>query len=533
MRQRLVLAVVLLWGACATASALAQNVLLFTVDSCRADRFGVYGCPRPNTPHIDAWAKTGTVFQEAYSVSAWTAPGLVSILTGLYPPAHGVNNRDRTGPDSLNTLVRILHGKGYRIPNLNFFTFAPYYQNLGLDQVQRSYFDGKEGDELINWLQANAGASGKGPFFVWYHTTLVHLPYNPGPNELPAPQSKLEKSAGIKAVLNGAIVPIGSAQFQPEDRPVLDRLYDAELKRVDTLFHAALETLKRKGVLADTLVILTADHGEELLDHGFVGHASTSLQAKLYQELIHIPLIVSWPGKIPPRQRVEERVSQIDILPTVLNQLGLKPDPQLPGLDLFGKLPKDRTLFFESVISGNQTIKEHENIWVRAILSGDYKFISNDELYNLKDDPEERVNLVERESEKAGKLRAALDLWVRETTVASPAASFSDPSWDPTRQECPIIETPRNDSTLSYDLHTGAVLLDWSGSMDMRYLVQYEIGEGDHYISGTFEMEGNHQLLGPLSPELWKNLKAWNPFRIRVSPRSANPCWSEWLTFQF
>ncbi len=533
MRQRLVLAAFLFLGACAGSSVWAQNVLLFTVDSCRADRFGVYGCPRPNTPHIDAWAKTGTVFEQTYSVSAWTAPGLVSILTGLYPPAHGVNNRDRTGPPNLKTLLRILQEKGYRVPNLNFFTFAPYYRNLGLGKVERQYFDGKEGDELIHWLQANAGSSGKGPFFVWYHTTLAHQPYHPEPKDLPAPLAKLEKSPGIKAVLNGAIVPIGSAQFQPEDRPVLNQLYDAELKRVDNLFQSALEALKRKGALEDTLVVLTADHGEELLDHGFVGHASTSLQAKLYQELVRIPLIVSWPGKVPSGKRIETRASQIDILPTVLSQLGIQSDPELPGLDLFGDLPKRRALFFESVISGNQTIKEHENIWVRAIIDGDYKFISNDELYNLKNDPGEKVNLVEREPEIAAKLRGALDKWVQETTTAAPAPNFSDPSWDPIRQECPVIQTPQNDATLSYDLHTGAVLLDWDGDMDTRYLVQYEIGEGDHYISGTFEMEGNHQLLGPLSPELWKNLKAWNPFRIRVSPRSANPCWSQWLTFRF
>ncbi len=515
-----------------TTFASAKNVLLITIDSCRADRFGTYGHEGRNTPVIDAWAKTGTLFENAYSTSAWTAPGLVSILTGLYPPAHGVNNRDHSGFDAVPTLPEILKQRGYRVPNLNFFTFAAYYTKLGLPPVARQYFGEQPGEELINWLEENARADSSAPFFVWYHNTMVHQPYNPPAEELPAPLDELQKRPAIRAVMNGAIVPVGSTRFEEGDEKVLNQLYQLEISRVDRFFRKVLELLEKRGLLNDTLIVLTADHGEELLDHGFVGHASTSLQAKLYEEIVRIPLIVSWPGRVPAGRRVKEMVSQIDVLPTLLNLLGIEPPALLHGRDLLGPQPP-RPLFFESVISGNQTTKEHEGIWLRAIRQGDHKFISSEELYDLKSDPAEQINLAEQKPELTARLRSALKQWLRETLADRPSPDPTEVLLPLSTQACPSVFTPENGTTLDYDLHTGAILLDWTGHRNVRYLVQYDIGTGDHHISGVFEVQGNHQLLGPIHPELWTNLKAWNPFKIRVSPRQAKPCWSDWVRFEF
>ncbi|MFQ5739945.1 MAG: sulfatase [Acidobacteriota bacterium] len=511
----------------------AHNIFLFTIDSCRADRFGAYGYGKPTTPHIDAWAKTGTVFERAYSTTAWTAPGLVSILTGLYPPLHGVNNRDHMGPPNLVTLIKVFKQRGYQVPNLNFFTFAPYYRHLGLAGVEREYFGSGAGDELLNWLKAKARSAQSSPFFVWYHTVLVHQPYRPPAAELPAPLEELEKSPAIKAVLNGAIVPVGSAHFQEKDKAVLDQLYSAELRRVDRLFSAALEILRSRHLLEDTLVVLTADHGEELLDHGFVGHASTSLQAKLYEEVVRIPLIFSWPGRVPGGQRVSKRASQVDILPTILKLFNIKPPPYVQGRDLFSKEQQARPLFLESIISGNQTTKEHEGIWVRGILEENYKYISTGELYNLAEDPLEQNNIGRREAEVAKRLRAHLTDWLTATSVQRSRVFPSGPQIFASSGRKPVIFTPENGSVLNYDTHTGVILLDWQGDREAAYLIQYNIGTGDHHVAGIFEVSGNHQLLGPLSRELWHNLKAWNPFQIRVARKSARPNWSNWTVFSF
>ncbi|MGH9341268.1 MAG: sulfatase family protein [Acidobacteriota bacterium] len=513
----------------------AKNVLLFTIDSCRADRFGVYGYEKENTPNIDRWAKTGVVFGNAYSTASWTAPGVVSVLSGLYPPTHGVNNRDHMGSPDLQTLLKIFGKKDYRVPNLNFFTFAPYYKNLGLGEIEREYFGSEEGIELINWLKKNADSTQEDPFFLWYHTTIVHQPYNPSPEDLPAPREKLLESPGIKAAMTGAIVPLGSTTYAPEDGPLLNALYDAEVRQMDRLFGQAIEILQDKDLLEDTLIVLTADHGEELLDHGFIGHASTSLQAKLYEEFIRIPLILSWPGRIDPEsERVNTAVIQTDIFPTVLSLFDIEVPEYITGRNLLGDL-EERPLFFESVIAGNQTTKEREHLWVRAVRDKRYKYISTGELYDLQADPREQKNIINEKPQKAEELRHMLNQWLEEMarlnrdifTSESQVFSADDAG------ECPKVYTPQNGETLNYDVHTGAVLFDWSGDKETSYLIEYDIGTGDHHVAGTYEVKGNHQLLGPFSRELWGNLKAWNPFKFRVSRKRAGDCWSQWVGFEF
>ena len=520
----------MLWMPVAGAQEPA-NVLLFTIDSCRADRFGVYGNPQSPTPRIDAWAQSGTLFSRAYSTSAWTVPGLVSALSGLHPPTHGINNRDRMGSPDLLSLTKIFRQKGYLSPNLNFFSFAPYYTNLGLGEIDRQYFGQQEGDELLNWLKEY---SAEAPFFLWYHTAIVHQPYNPGPANLPRPAEELAQRPGIRAVMNGAIVPLGSAQFQEDDRPILMALYDAEMGRMDQLFGKALDLLREKNLLAKTLIVLTADHGEELLDHGFVGHASTSLHAKLYEEFLHIPLMVSWPGKVPQGKSDDRLASQIDILPTILNLMGIQVPQYVQGSDLL-KEPPQRSLYFESVIAGNQTTKEREHLWLRAVRQGDWKYISNGELYRLDQDAQEKNDLAEKFPQKAQQLKADLAAWLKESREAGkrifPSESQVHTSLRP--GACPVIHTPGKGQTLGYDVHTGSLLFDWSGDLGTYYRVEYDIGQGDHHVAGVYEVQGNHQLMGPLPREVWTSLKAWNSFRIRVSPKSDPPCWSEWVTFQF
>lgn len=510
------------------------NVLLFTIDSCRADRFGIYDSEGASTPNIDRWARTGTVFQNAYSVSAWTAPGLVSILSGLYPPTHGVNDRDRMGSPDLNTLVKIFREAGYDVPNLNFFTFAPYYRNLGLPSVDRQYFGRSEESPLINWLKGYAKDPEKKPFFTWFHTTIVHQPYRPTPDRLPDTIENLEKSPGIKAVLNGAIVPSGSTSFSPEDRKVLDTLYNAEVERVDTFFGEVLAILEDEGLLESTLVVLTADHGEELLDHGFVGHASTSLEAKLYEELVRIPLIFSWPGRVPEGGAVLEPASQVDILPTLLRLTKLDVETSTQGIDLFS-LPEERPIYLESVIAGNQTPRDRGHIWKRGVRRGHYKYISTGELYDLKEDPGETNNLASAKPEVVTRLKDDLDRWLSDATSLGHKLFqehhqvYTLPQGSP----CPTIYTPENGKSLNYEIHTGALLFDWSGDVETAYEIEYDIGVGDHHVAGRYEVKGNHQLLGPFPRELWTNLKAWNPFKFRVSPKADVPCWSEWTEFNF
>ncbi|UCF38135.1 MAG: sulfatase-like hydrolase/transferase, partial [Acidobacteriota bacterium] len=453
----------------------------------------------------------------------------------LYPPAHGVNNRDRMGSPELQTILKLARDAGYAVPNLNFFTFAPYYKNLGLPEINREYFGEREESPLLNWLDRHLkDSTTENPFFVWFHTTIVHQPYRPAPESLPDTLENLEKRPGIKAVLNGAIVPKGSTQFQEGDQPILEALYDAEVRRVDRFFGEVLKRLEEAGQFDKTLIVLTADHGEELLDHGFVGHASTSLEAKLFDELVHIPLILSYPGKVPAGSTIAQPASQVDIFPTLLRLLNLEAKSPLEGTDLFD-LPASRPIYFESVIAGNQTPHNREHEWVRGILKGRYKYTSNGQLYDHSTDPSELKDIAADNPETVESLQTALESWLSESkALGERLFGSSDRVMLNVRpQECPRIYTPGNKQTLEYDIHTGALLFDWSGDMKTTYEIEYDIGTGDHNVAGKYEIQGNHQILGPFPRELWINLKAWNPFRFRVSPQSTEPCWSEWVEFYF
>jgi hypothetical protein len=351
---------------------------------------------------------------------------------------------------------------------------------------------------------------------------------------LPAPREELERSPGVRAVLRGAIVPKGSVEFVPEDRPIVEALYDAEVKRLDEFFGQVLQLLRSRNLLDSTLIVLTSDHGEELLDHGFVGHASTSLQAKLYEELVRIPLIVSWPERLPGGQVYTHPVSQVDILPTVLRLQGWESPRGVQGRDLF-EPDADRALLFESVAAGNQTPKEREDEWVRAIKKGRFKYLSDGRLFDLLADPLETRDVADEFPAFAGRLAEELG---RQRSVNSGLSRelFGEAPPGLTRGQgtaCPRIYTPEHRKQLDYEVHTGALLFDWRGDMETSYIVEYDIGTGDHHVAGQYEVQGNHQIMGPFPRELWTDLKAWNPFRIRVTPKQEPPCWSDWVEFTF
>jgi arylsulfatase A-like enzyme len=665
------------------------SVLLFTIDSCNASRMSLYGNPIKTTPNLDDWAQQATVFDRAYSVSAWTAPGLVSILSGVLPGVHRVDSRDRHAPEKLPTLLKSFQQEGYQVPNLNFFTFAPYYQNLGLAAIDRSYFTPNDGDELLNYLDRNAERR----FFIWYHTTKVHQPYNPPDDVLKKivemssvighqssvighrstgighrssdtdRRSQVGRSAaqqvtssinwdeafkapGIQAVRHGAIVPKGSVKFRLEDLPALLALYDSEIYKMDRFFGQLLEKLRQKGLEDQTLLVVTADHGEEMLEHGFVGHASTSLNAKLYEELVHIPLVIRVPGQ-KNGARVSSLVQQIDIAPTILDLMHA-PVPeimqgrslkqlirqqvvgqQVAGQQVAGQQVAGRRsqvasqsatsgqeagatrqkaggggqkaeggrqkaersrgeagggrqetggrgkeagvsrqeaggrrqeaggkeqkvvhseVFLESVVAGNQTTKEREDLWFRGIRTGRTKYIQDlkagkiilEQLFDLSRDPREQKNLAPfRKSQIADFRRRVTQIAQRNEKLRQqylgdefPGKVEGQKSKVEGRKECPVVEMPEPNQTLDYHLHTGAMLFQWKGDPNAEFVIEYDIGVGDHHVAGQYEAKGNYQILGPFPPELWVSLKAWNPFKIRVAYKGTE-CWSEWRTFYF
>ncbi|HHT9136334.1 MAG TPA: sulfatase family protein [Candidatus Wunengus sp. YC60] len=413
------------------------NILLFTVDACRPDHFGCYGYNRNTTPNIDKLAREGVLFTRAFSQSAWTTPGMISIFTSLYPPTHGVDAKDRTLKDDVLTLPKVLKVNGYTAPVLPRFVDIQNYWHLGFDVVDKERFSGEEGEDLLKLLEAYKDQR----FFIWYHYHGLHLPYNPqNPYDKIFQEdisgSMTAETESIGLVKTKSVIRNGSVSFNSAEKKAVVALYDGQIRQLDDYMGLLMEKMKQWGILDNTILIITSDHGEELFEHGFIGHASTSLNAKLYDEIIHIPLIIRWSKKVEHRI-VDELVQQIDVMPTILDMLGLPVPEGLHGYSLLsfirGKPMNNlRPVFCETILGGFQSTKEMEEIKLRCVRTKEWKLIYTNtpghdlnsegvnygkyELYNLSNDPKEERNITENHPDVVKDLKKNLFQWIETTT---------------------------------------------------------------------------------------------------------------------
>ena len=430
------------------------NILLFTIDACRPDHFCCYGYNRNTTPNINKLAKEGVLFTHAFSQSAWTTPGMISIFTSLYPPTHGVDAKDRTLREDVLTLPKVLKGNGYVVPVLPKFVDIQNYWHLGFDAVDKERFQGGEGEDLLKLLEAYKDQR----FFIWYHYHGLHLPYNPQnpydkifqddiSGSLPA------ETESIALVKTKSVIKNGSVSFNSAEKKAVVALYDGQIRQLDDYMGQLTERMKQWGILDNTMFIITSDHGEELFEHGFIGHASTSLNAKLYDEIIRIPLIIWWPKKIKHKV-VGELVQQIDIMPTILDMLGMPPFEGLQGYSLLPSIEgkpanNSRPVFCETILGGFQSTKEMEEIRLRCVRTKEWKLIYTNtpasdvsrgglnegkyELYNLSSDPKEERNVFENHPDVVKELKKKLLQWI-ETTTSKECGSQSNAGIKPLQQ---------------------------------------------------------------------------------------------------
>lgn len=381
------------------------NVLLFSIDSFRPDHLSCNGYNKNTTPTIDGIAKNGLVFNNAIGQSAWTTPGMLSIFTSLYPHSHKVNARGESLDPDINALPKALKAHGYSTPAFSYLIQDPNYHNLGFEPAPDHIFKGTTVEELFTLLDIYKNKT----FFIWYHNKYIHLPYKVDPpyDRLLSKRdenSSSKMSSGLLAVQNKVIVKNGSVTFDEGDKQTVEELYDANLKKLDDTILRLLNKLKELNLEKNTLLIITADHGEELLDHGFVGHASTSLSAKLYDEIIHIPLIFYLPGTLNAKS-FDTQVQQIDIFPTVFDILNLDIPDKLEGQSLLKLMNSKVRPWHELALSetnkgGYQSTEEMKKIIVTSLRTPEWKLICTNnqnkkqyELYNLKKDPGEKSNV--------------------------------------------------------------------------------------------------------------------------------------------
>lgn len=424
------------------------NVLLITIDTLRADHLSVYGYSRETMPNLAAWADEGVVFESCYSPLPLTDPSMSSIMTGMHPTRHGVRQSGRTLSKEHPTLAEVFQTNGYATGA--FVSRVGLVGRGGLDRGFDTHdFAGGEAlkavrgkgrveaekwqrradsvtEAALTWL----GVARKKPFFAWLHFFDPHAYYDP-----PAPfRGAFRKGLESKPASN-----LSAWWGSPRDEAEMVAAYDAEILTVDHHLSRVVAALKQQGVWDSTLVVVTSDHGESLGEHGHLDHGEW-----LYDEQLHVPLIMRLPGVIASDTRVPGLVRLHDIAATILELVGLggnqvesfvdSMDGVSAGPMLEEPATPPRRIFVESencpaadrgphLAPGMVCYPEGSEGKLRAVFDGRHKLIITPridgrtyELYDLKTDPEERLDLSENQPTRVRELETAIDDFWRGAT---------------------------------------------------------------------------------------------------------------------
>ena len=353
----LALALVAAAGGCRPASSpKPMNVVLISLDTLMPERMGTYGGGRPNTPRIDSLAKRSLVFDNAYTTSPWTLPGHASMLTGRYPSSISHVGMEESLYVSAPLLSNTFKKAGYKTAAVTGggFCSADRGFDRGFDFFE-SVIKETQGlntavDRVTDWMRTHQ----EQPFFFFFHTFAVHAPF--------IDRRYVEDLEGgrFRQVFTKDGDPELAKQLccrdmevTVEEREFILALYDGGIARADEMVGRIVDKLDELGILDDTIVIITSDHGEGFWRHAHRGgHGHT-----LYDELLRIPFIWFEPGMPQGGQRRSAAVSLIDIAPTLVARLGLPGEDNYDGVDLTpvfadGQWGIDRPLFAEAVHHG-------------------------------------------------------------------------------------------------------------------------------------------------------------------------------------
>lgn len=387
-------------------SADRPNIIIIGVDAMRADHMGTYGYPRNTTPNFDKLAEQGVKFTDATSHIPLTNPSAASFFTSLPPYKTGSVRNGIPVSKEVETLAGILQRHGYT--TVSVAGCAPlYHSRSGLHHGFDYWID----DGLFFMLELNASIMTeraieffetelKEPFLFWTHFPDPHQPHR----DYKGYSFKREPPPGIKG------------------RNEIEDGYDSEIAYCDHHAQLILNVLEEKGYLDNALIIITSDHGEHLGGGGSpVGHGRL-----LYQSVLNVPLIMKGPG-IEGGKTIDEPVQLMDFAPTILSYAGIDAGENMMGRDLMplirnGVLPEPVPFYLETYSYMVPDIP----IWKSAaknsaplligMRKGDYKIIYNFaggkwELYNLAEDPHEKNNIFDKDTDKAEKMAHELGEW--------------------------------------------------------------------------------------------------------------------------
>jgi arylsulfatase A-like enzyme len=377
------------------------NILIYTIDTVRADHASVYGYSRATTPFLKKLAATGAVFTDCQAQATSTKPSIASLMTSLNSFAHGIVSDSDTIPAGSVTLAQQLHSAGYVTASIVASPFVG--RTTGLERgfsylledpvIRREVNPANDGATdsaalnrvIFRWLDQHS----REPFFLYAHATDPHAPYN-APSPFDRTFGKLSTKAPFEkqyASLRSDREHGGGAVFDREmcrkagiaPDPFIQTAqdqYDAEILHNDTQFGVLFEKLRTLGMLENTLVIVLSDHGEEFWDHGWSAHGHT-----VYEELAHTLLLMWNPRLLGAPRSIQEPVQLIDVMPTVLNLLNLQVPPVAEGQTLVPLIKGQPWQRRGLIVSSRFALTDHGGVAPEsstdsfAIIDSHWKFI--------------------------------------------------------------------------------------------------------------------------------------------------------------
>ena len=412
------------------------NIVLVVVDTLRANALGCLGNDRDTSPCMDQLAREGTIFERAYSSAPWTIPGTASVLTGLSIPEHGLGDSGSNSlSERLDTLATILARAG--------FTTAGFSCNPLIDAA-RNFHRGFELFQTVSWKAISEvepavldflSGVGEERFFLYLQPTDPHVPYRPieshldrlGIGEADDIYDEKARSVLDRWYAGGDV---DAARMERTNAHNLD-LYDAETAEVDRFLASLVAKLEEEGLAEKTLICITADHGEEFMEHGLVGHFN-----QLYEESVHVPLIFWGPG-VPAGLRVGAPMENRHLAPTLLRTAGVDLPEGMGGPNLLSledrDVLEDQGVFLLSQKGRRGDFQGRDSVdlaGMSSLIEGSWQLIrcapkspvggSYLLLFNLADDPGAQTDLAAQFPERVRRMDARIKAWLVSGRAARP-----------------------------------------------------------------------------------------------------------------
>jgi len=406
------------------------NLVIFGIDSLRADHMSCYGYHRLTTPYIDKIADEGVLFENAYSPYIPTTPGYTTMLSGMDVMTHQIVSLRPKGPldPDIRLLPEILREKGYVSACVGFD--GKFYRGFDIYETYNAWFNweeylengGRKAENLNEKALPLLESMADKPFFLFLRHMDPHTPYLP-----PPPFMRIFYEGDEKDPSKHSLEPVFA--FKPfaeffkswmppgvTDADFIIALYDASLAYMDACIQHILTRLEELDLMEKTLIIVTSDHGESLMEHEcYFDHHG------LYEPTLHVPLIYRCPDVLPEGKRVKGFVLQQDLTPTVLEILGygdiaerLKMDGKSVIPLIKGERPTNYSEFYISECTWMRKRGWRTAEWkLIQALEPDFHNKPPIELYNLIEDPEENHNLADEEPEIVETLKKRMISWVK------------------------------------------------------------------------------------------------------------------------